>query len=168
MYKFCCSCCTNKSYINKQKPERLNSGNNLEINNWKVYILKIVALSWSSLLFQFSETSSLNLILSSLVMLSTMDERRRRLEDAEDSLVPEKQRKWTHSATWQFYLTHLLLIVSAVVPSLWFIIAAVEWSAEVDQLSEDFFQWYSWPAACRDTQHMLSIQLVFNPRDTQK
>lgn len=42
-------------------------------------------------MFQFSETSSLKLTFSSLVMLFTMEDRRRRLEDAEDSLVPESK-----------------------------------------------------------------------------
>lgn len=105
-----CSCCTTKQ--TEAMPAEY-SGNNLEINNGN---LKYIAIYLrSSLVFQFSEATSLKLIFSSLVMLSTMEDRRRRLEDAEDSLVP----------------------------SLWFIIAAVEWSAEVDQVSEDFFQRYS-------------------------
>lgn len=37
-------------------------------------------------------------------------------------------------------------------PSLWLISAAVEWSAEVGQVSEDFFQWYSWAATCYNTR----------------
>lgn len=46
-------------------------------------------------MFQFSETSSLKSTLASLVMLFTMEDRRRRLEDAEDSLVPENKEKLT-------------------------------------------------------------------------
>lgn len=42
-------------------------------------------------MFQFSEASPPKLIFSSLLMLFTMDDRRRRLEDAEDSLVPENK-----------------------------------------------------------------------------
>ena len=56
----------------------------------------------------------------------------------------------------------------ADVPSLWFVIAAVEWSAEVDQLSEDFFQWYSWLATCRHTSHMLLTHVFGHLLDKHK
>lgn len=46
-------------------------------------------LLWSrSLLLQVSETSSGKLLFSLLVILATMEDRRRRLEDAEDSPLP--------------------------------------------------------------------------------
>lgn len=44
-------------------------------------------------LFQFSEGSAEKLSFSSLVMLSTMEDRRSRLDVAEDSLVTESKEK---------------------------------------------------------------------------
>lgn len=74
-------------------------------------------------------------------MLFTMDDRRRRLEDAEDSPAPENKKK---TDCWVFisFVVDCNIKLTGV-PSLSFITAAVEWSAEVDQVSEDFFQWYS-------------------------
>lgn len=92
-------------------------------------------------MFQFCETSSLKLTFSPLVMLFTMDDRQRRLEDAEDSLVPENQGNsvlFIHPFIYLFIADHTCSFPH--VPSLWFIMAAVEWSAEVDQVSEAFFQ----------------------------
>lgn len=93
-------------------------------------------------MFQFSETSSGKLIFSSLVMLSTMEDRRRRLEDAEDSLVPVNK---TNRPLIPLDSNCFVLFAQRVwsltgLPSLWFIMAVVEWSAELGQVSEDFFQ----------------------------
>lgn len=49
-------------------------------------------------MFQFVE----KLFLSLLVMLSTMEDRRRRLEDAEDSLVPEKTKD--NDLQWFYFI----------------------------------------------------------------
>lgn len=68
-------------------------------------------------MFQFSETPSLKLIFSSLVMLFTMDDRRRRLEDAEDSLVSGKTKEidLQHRLAAGFvFFMYLSLIVSEV------------------------------------------------------
>lgn len=54
----------------------------------EISIFKKPVRSRSSLMFQLSDTSAGRLILSSLVMLSTMEERRRRLEGAGISLAP--------------------------------------------------------------------------------
>lgn len=87
--QICCSCCTNEDCITK-------SGNNLEI--MEICSLKKLVRS-RSLMFQLSETSSGKLIFSSLVMLSTMEERRRRLEEAGVSLAPGKRNKKTYDCT---------------------------------------------------------------------
>lgn len=66
--------------------KRVARGNNLETNDGNLAILKSLSLR-----FQLSNASSEKLVFSPLVMRSTMEESRRRLEGAGDSLAPANE-----------------------------------------------------------------------------
>lgn len=82
--QICGSCCTSEAKLtNRSQSGHNNGGNNLGVETLGIFFC---------FLFQFCETSSPKTTFSSLVMLLTMEDSRRRLEDADDSPVPENQR----------------------------------------------------------------------------